>query len=344
MTRRPYIAPRAADIKVRARGRWIEIHGHLAPALAPALARIGRHVPCPVHGGHDGFRLFHDAAETGGGGCNTCGLHGDGLGLLAWVNAWTFPEVLRGVRAVLDGTTIAHPPICRIPRSDPGCSVGPTFRRMRHAIHRTWSEAFPLTHRHAEPVRRYLAARVPGVMLDPWPATVRAHPRLPYYDGQAADGAFPAMLALVQDGGGRVVSVHRTYLSPSGTKAHVPSPKKLMTPIEPGATMGTAVRLDPAERQLAIAEGLETAFSVRRGTGLATWAAISANGLRHVQVPADVERVLIFADHDPSGIGQLAAAALATRMFEEGRRVKLLVAPRVGSDWNDYLLEAVRDA
>ena len=35
--------------------------------MASALSRLGRHVPCPAHGGKDGFRLFRDTDETGGG-------------------------------------------------------------------------------------------------------------------------------------------------------------------------------------------------------------------------------------------------------------------------------------
>ena len=60
------------DIWHLSRGRWLDIFRAFAPALDDACLRVGRHVPCPVHGGKDGFRLFEDAAETGGGICNTC--------------------------------------------------------------------------------------------------------------------------------------------------------------------------------------------------------------------------------------------------------------------------------
>jgi len=57
-----------------ARGRWDSILGSLAPALLPAIDADGRrHVPCPVHGGKDGFRFFKGMAETGRAICNTCG-------------------------------------------------------------------------------------------------------------------------------------------------------------------------------------------------------------------------------------------------------------------------------
>ena len=55
----------AREARQQAAGRWLEVLGALAPALEPALSRVGRHVPCPVHGGIDGFRLFRDADQTG---------------------------------------------------------------------------------------------------------------------------------------------------------------------------------------------------------------------------------------------------------------------------------------
>ena len=87
----------ARDVRERAAGRWIDMLAALAPALGPALSRPGRHVPCPVHGGTDGFRLFRDVDDTGGGVCNTCGTFHDGFALLMWVNQWSFPETLQAV-------------------------------------------------------------------------------------------------------------------------------------------------------------------------------------------------------------------------------------------------------
>ena len=72
----------ACDVRQLAAGRWTEILEAVAPALEPALRRPGRHVPCPVHGGKDGFRLFRDVAQTGGGICNTCGAFHDGFAVL----------------------------------------------------------------------------------------------------------------------------------------------------------------------------------------------------------------------------------------------------------------------
>lgn len=50
-------------VREAARGHWDAIFCALAPMLKAAMQQPGKHVPCPVHGGKDGFRLFPDYAE-----------------------------------------------------------------------------------------------------------------------------------------------------------------------------------------------------------------------------------------------------------------------------------------
>ena len=54
------------QVKEDACGRWERVLLTLAPLLKDAMERKGKHVPCPVHGGRDGFRVFRDVDETGG--------------------------------------------------------------------------------------------------------------------------------------------------------------------------------------------------------------------------------------------------------------------------------------
>lgn len=93
------------------------ILGRLAPTLEPALARPGRHVPCPVHGGSDGFRVFRDVEETGGGICNSCGPRRGGFALLMWANVWGFRETLEAVARDLGLDTGHSQSIAARPRS-----------------------------------------------------------------------------------------------------------------------------------------------------------------------------------------------------------------------------------
>jgi putative DNA primase/helicase len=148
------------------------------------------------------------------------------------------------------------------------------------------------------------------------------------------------MLARLCGPDGRGVSIHSTFLTQEGLKADVPNPKKLLSPATPGACAGAAVRLFEPESLLAVAEGIETALAVHLATGLPTWSAISAGGLRTLILPPEVREVIICADHDSNGVGQAAGAYLATRLLEEGRRVRLVLPPETGTDWNDYVMSS----
>lgn len=88
---------KAETVREAANGNWLFILAALAPHVEPALRKPGRHVSCPIHGGKDGFRLFKDVHQTGGGVCNTCGAYHDGFELLMWLNNWDFKQCLSEV-------------------------------------------------------------------------------------------------------------------------------------------------------------------------------------------------------------------------------------------------------
>lgn len=197
---------------------------------------------------------------------------------------------------------------------------------------RLWAAATPLSGTCA--ASRYLRAR--GLPLGEYPAALRLHPGLEYFHEGIAVGTFPAMLARVEHPEHGLVALHRTYLAPGGAgKADVPSPKKLTGPTHEGATKGAAIRLyNPSER-LALAEGIETALAVHLASGWRVWACVSAGGLERVELPSSVREVLIAADNDEAGVN--AANALARRLLDEGRTVRIATPPTPGADWLDVL-------
>lgn len=80
---------------------------------------------------------------------------------------------------------------------------------------RRWAESVPLL--QGDPVTLYLQRRGLGGVR-PLPDAVRLHRALPYWDGTAMVGTFPAMLAPLVAPDGRTVALHRTYLTRDGRK------------------------------------------------------------------------------------------------------------------------------
>lgn len=92
----------ARVVKDAAFNNWEDILKRLAPEIPDkAYSKLGRHVPCPVHGNGtkgDGFKLFKkDFHETGGGMCNSCGRFHDGFSLLMWLRGWDFSTTVQAV-------------------------------------------------------------------------------------------------------------------------------------------------------------------------------------------------------------------------------------------------------
>jgi len=192
-----------------------------------------------------------------------------------------------------------------------------------------WAQCLPLM--PGDPVVSYLRRR--GIDdVWPLPSVLRLHPGLPYWHEGALLGTFPAMVAPLVGSGGRTVALHRTYLTPGGRKADVPSVKKLSGAA--GSLAGAAIRLcEPAGHCMGIAEGIETALAAHCMTGLPTVAAYCASNLAAWEWPAGLQRLVIFADADNAG--RQAGEALRSRALAAGLRVEVLTPSDVDADWCD---------
>ena len=142
------------------------------------------------------------------------------------------------------------------------------------------------------------------------------------------------MLALVTDDEGRIVTLHRTYLTPEGIKAPVEAPKKLYA----GGARGGLIRLGEPSDVLGIAEGIETALSARTLFKIPVWSAVSVGGFQNfTKVPDGVRKVVVFGDNDMSYAGQAGAYALAARLRRDNPSLEIEVEiPKTeGLDWSD---------
>ena len=286
-----------------------------AAAIAAALGdtrREGRawRCPCPLHGGRSLVIRDSDSGRvlvTCWGGC-------DRLDVLA--------ELRR--RGLLSGGADYSPHVISVPRRDEDAP------RTARALN-IWRH----TERGVAILSRYLANR--GIALDPWPASLRFHPRCPRPKDDAGNfvSPLPAMVALVEHVKHGPVAVHCTYLLGDGSgKADIEKQKSIFGPVK-----GGAVRLGApqAGQWLAVAEGIETALSVAVACSMPAWAALSAPGINKLVLPPEATHVVICADHDASGTGERAAHDAAARWLAEGRRVRVAMPPEPGADFNDVL-------
>ena len=197
-----------------------------------------------------------------------------------------------------------------------------------------WRSAAPLRDCAAA---KYMDSRGFEALFGRWPQSLRCT-RLDYWHDGHKLGTFPVMLSAVQGADGRMVALHRTYLNDDGTKANVPTVKKLTGAF--GAVMGAAVRLFPAAERIGAAEGIETAVAACLGSGIPTWAAVSAGGLEAFVWPAPARDLFVFADNDDNQRGQQAAQRLAARAAAAGLAVRVLTPSDAGRDWADVFTAA----
>ena len=162
------------------------------------------------------------------------------------------------------------------------------------------------------------------------PTVLRFAPRLAH----PFDGIWPAMIALVERvTDGEPTAILRTFLARDGrSKAPVENPKLMLGPVR-----GGVVRLgSPADGLIMVGEGIETCLAAIQETGLPAYAALSTSGLRSLDLPTDINEVILLADGDEPGEAAVRVAAL--RWAREGRRVRIAHAGP-GKDFNDLLEE-----
>lgn len=200
-----------------------------------------------------------------------------------------------------------------------------------------WSQCQPVT--AGDPVALYLAHRLLAKVEDV-PDCLRLHPALPYRVDGTAVGTWPAMVARLTAPDGRLLALHRTWLSAQGRKAPTPGPVKKLTPTA-GPLAGACIKLGrPEAGRIGIAEGIETAMAARCASGVPVVAAYSAGALAAWQWPASARRLTVFADADPAGAE--AAEKLQRRARAAGLAVDVLTPSTAGADWCDVW--AARDA
>jgi putative DNA primase/helicase len=295
------------DLTERARGRW---HGILTELGVSPKLLTNRHGPCPLCGGSDRFR-WDDKDGRGTWICNHCGA-GDGTEMVKRMANVDFKGAAKMIESVV-GTVPKTPP----PKPTPAAS--------RDELNRIWMRAKPIV--SGSPAGNYLFARCG---LKAFPIQLR----------EVFNGT-PEMIAKVCDSVGAGVSLHRTFLTQEGTKANGVgrSARKLMPGSLPDnvairlSYLGDEYRSDINPRVLGVAEGIETALSVRQMFSVECWSLINSVMMQKWNPPESVQKVIIFGDNDRNFAGQAAAYKLANRLSGKVA-VEVRLPDQVG-DWND---------
>jgi hypothetical protein len=183
-------------------------------------------------------------------------------------------------------------------------------------------------------VEAYLQRR--GITRVHHGGSLRFHPRCYHQANEhLPTEIWPAMIACVTDLQGRIMGVHRTWLSPAGFdpvrlgKAPLDTPRRAL-----GHLLGNAARFGEVDDVLAAGEGIETMLSLR--CVLPTMpmaAALSANHLSAMLLPPGLRRLYIARDADAAG--DRVHTILTERARDAGVEA-IGLSPRLG-DFNEDL-------
>ena len=244
--------------------------------------------------------------------------HGDLLDLIALNRSF------HRLRDTLDEarTFLALPPDCLIARQ----GRYPAPRGSPESARRLYAMSRPIAGTLAQ---AYLHSR--GVTTAPHADALRFHPRCYYRpDEDSPTETWPALIAAVTDLGGTITGAHRTWLDPSGRdKAPIASPRRAM-----GHLLGHGVRFGMARDVMAAGEVIETMLSLRMILPtLPMVAALSANHLAGLLLPAGLRRLYVARDADPAG--DAAMATLCNRADAAG--IEPFVLSPCFDDFNEDL-------
>lgn len=131
--------------------------------------------------------------------------------------------------------------------------------------------------------------------------------------------------------------IHLTVLNHGGKgKRELPGGAKRML----GVAAQAAVKLQPHNGVLGIAEGIETALSASQRYGVPVWALLSAGTIRASPIIPGVRRLIIFADHDAAGLA--AAYECARRYSSNGIPAEIRHPKPANADFNDLLQQETK--
>jgi hypothetical protein len=227
----------------------------------------------------------------------------------------TGAEVLRAVRRL----DLAVP----VSKFSGSRSTEPPATGFAGAARQLWDGSVPLSSSRGA---AYLAAR--GLALQP--PELRFHPHTPLGRGRLVRFR-PAIIAAVREGR-MLVAVQRLFLAFDRPVLATDLENPKLTLGRPGAG---AVQLSRVRTTLGLAEGIETALSAATLLDIPVWAVLGNERLSRIEIPPEVERLVLLPDNDRPG---RLAERLARKRYAGRVPCIRTIWPWDGhNDWNDVL-------
>jgi Protein of unknown function (DUF3631) len=157
-----------------------------------------------------------------------------------------------------------------------------------------------------------------------------------------ARGDEGALVAVVTDGGGKVVAVQRTYITPNGEKSTTKPTRQIFRGPHDWVSRGI-FKIGAADAPtLVLVEGVEDAISALLAGAARAHACLGTGVLGRARLPDNVKEVIVGRDDDlPGSPACVALGRGIARLLGQGRKVS--VTPRAGrlapgaKDLNDLL-------
>lgn len=357
------------DQILRNAGGWLHVIERVAPIFSSAIANLGRGVNCPFpqrhrkSGGVDAFRFSNEVKYAGRAicSCNQDGWTPIDLLIEAGVGG-NFTQVCLEIKKAYNGSnsyTAKAKSVVPAPKK-----ARPTFEEnaRKSAEHNAIvKDCIHLGAVEARIGRLYFRRR--GIPLNAAIGDVMFHPALPYHHTYVENeerkkiclGRFPAIISVFRNHLGKVMNLHRIYLSEDGRKLEHPmakKTKKVCSGLDGWSKTSVPVATVAGCRTLHICEGVEKGWAIHLATAETVRSANSCTSLPGQWVSrADYDDVVLWADHDPynekrekHGDGQTYMWKLFIQLIRQGFRVCLMLpdtnptTEAKGPDWEDLIV------
>ena len=287
----------------------------------------GKHSPCPIHGGKDGFRFTNEG--KGSWVCATCteGKFNDGFNLIALHNGISNTEAFKRVAQYLNLDSTSS-----LKKNNEKQLSNPIKQSTNQQAKKIEQDQKLLIKKkvastHADNI-------LSGCVMRPHPYLIQkginqsvlvSSKNHKVTDKQTVYAN--ALIIPIYDIDNHKQIIGAQFINADGSRAYITS-----TLIAEGIHI---IQGNDSSPFVCIVEGYATALTVSMATGAKVIVAFDANGIQskaaRLKASFFGKQLVFFADNDINNVGQKAAHTAATKTHG-----LIITPPDIGQDWNDY--------